>query len=120
LNEKSAFRKIIVSGIVVGSLGAIIGFVPVYFLKISLYEIIIEIFNLTGRLRHSIVDIFEWGIPIYPQDPITWLVLPLGGSIFGCVGAFIGLRRNSLRLWLWSGLFGVLINFFVIVVIYLS
>ena len=118
--EKPTFQKAIIIGLSAGTIGAIIGFVPVYYLKTSLFEFILDVFNLTGKLRYTIVDIFELGIPIYPQHPVTWLVLPIGGSIFGCIGSFIGLQRNSSRLWLWGVLFGVLINFFVIIVIYLS
>ena len=42
-----------------------------------------------------------------------FIVLPIGGALFGIVGAIIGLLRNSTRVWLWGGIAGLLFNFVV-------
>ena len=106
MNEKPSYLKTVATGLVMGVIGAIVGFFPMMFLHGWLYEM----FDSYISPGPSILLFLVAGFPM----PFAGIfILPIGGAIFGCIGSFIGMKRHSSRLWLWGGVAGFLFNFFV-------
>jgi hypothetical protein len=107
MNEKVSYVKIGVIGLVMGIIGAIVGFIPMEFLHSLLYGI------LGSYIPRGGPSVLLFLISGYPMIWGEIIILPIGGAIFGFIGSFIGLKRQSSRLWLWGGVAGFLFNLFV-------
>jgi hypothetical protein len=110
MNEKPSFLKAGAIGLIAGIIGSILGAIPFGIVHYFLTDILVnKIFGSYAATPMTLL-ILAGGLPL----PILAVIcLPIGGAIFGLAGAFIGLQRNSSKLWLWGGLAGVLFNLFV-------
>ena len=96
-------------GLIAGIIGAVIGFLPIDLLKIFLVEsILLRVFGSYGAIPDYLLYITGLPLPSYGV-----VLVPIGGALFGIIGALIGLGRHSSRVWLWGGIFGLLFNLFI-------
>jgi len=111
MNEKSSYLKTSSIGIIAGTIGAILGAIPFNFLHYFLNDLLVK--NVFGSLETEPTSLMLLvsGLPL--PFFVGIICIPIGGALFGLIGAFIGTKRNSSRLWLWSGVSGLLFNLFV-------
>ena len=103
INNRPPYIKTGVVGLVAGFLGAITGLILINSLRWYLYSII-------DFAHNSYADILINGIPLTLEAGGT--IALIGGPLFGIMGTFVGLKRQSSRLWLWGVISGSLINLF--------
>ncbi len=110
MNEKPSYLKTVLIGLVMGLIGSIVGFIPVMYLHYQLTDFLVyKIFGSYNTTPDALLYLVA-GLPL-PFAGI--LIVPIGGAIFGIIGALVGLRRHSVRIWLWAGIAGLLVNFLV-------
>lgn len=87
MNDLFSFIKAGIIGLVMGGIGAVVGFLPILFIK-------------------SYIGYF--GFPL-PWNAI--IIVPIGGAFFGLMGATFARLSGSSQTWLWGGIAGLLFNF---------
>jgi len=112
--EEQPFEfKTLVIAAIAGIFGAAIGFMPInrlhWYLNNNLLVPVYGHYYDTPKLLYHLVN----GIVLYFYPPFVVIVVVLGGIIFGIIGAVIGRKKNSRRLWLWAGISGFIFNLFV-------
>lgn len=106
MNDKLSRSKIVAIGAISGIIGAIIGLIPVIYLR-SLLISFLELF------RDSIPwEIYMLADGIELWFPVFLIVFPVSAALMGIIGVVIGSKKHSTRLWLWGGIAGSLINLF--------
>ena len=110
MNEILSYIKTGAVGLVMGVFGSIIGFFPFMFLRDQLIDFFVwKTYGSYSKTPDFLLYLIG-GLPL-PFDLI--IILPIGGALFGIIGAIIGLLRHSTRVWLWAGVAGLLFNFLV-------
>jgi len=113
MEEKHLGLKTSILCAVSGIIGTTIGFIPInqlhWYLNNNFLVPVYGHYYNVPKLLYFLVN----GIVLYFYPPFIITVIIIGGTIFGILGAIVGHKRSSHRLWLWAGLSGFLFNFFV-------
>ena len=98
-------------GLGAGIIGVLIGIYPINLLRYQItYFVVYSIFGSYNATPNILLSLLN-GYPIWVN--LMFIVVPIGGALFGIIGAIIGLLRNSTRVWLWGGIAGLVFNFVV-------
>ena len=111
--EKHFDFKTVVVAVISGVVGAATGFMPInllhWYLNNNFLVPVYGHYHDTPKFLYHLVN----GIVLYFYPPFIIATIVIGGAIFGIIGATVGYKRRSRRLWLWAGISGFLLNLFV-------
>lgn len=96
-------------GFITGICGAILGAIPIGLLHYFIAEGLVKIFGSYAATP----GILLFTLGGFPLPFMAAIIVPICGSLFGIIGAIVGLMRHSRRVWLWGGISGFLFNFLV-------